>query len=69
MFGSLVMRLEKNHKPDQTLTNQDRKYVRLMRTETTVQSLVHPNLEFVMTDENQFGLVLTGLLAHKFRCK
>ena len=45
------MRLEKNRQPDQTLTDQDRKLVRPMWTETAVRSAVYPNLEFVMTDE------------------
>ena len=42
---------ETRKEPDQTLTDQDWKYVRPMRTETTVWSLVHLNLEFVMTNE------------------
>ena len=46
--------------------SQDQKYVRPMRTETAVWSSVHPKLEFVMTNENRFGPVLTGFSAHKF---
>ena len=51
VFGSLVTRLEKNQQLDQTLTNQDPKLVRLMRTVTAVWSTVYPNLEFVRTNE------------------
>ena len=33
------------------VTDQDRKLVRPMRTETAVRSTVHHNLKFVRTDE------------------